>query len=56
MGQRVEVRSRFDRHWTTGFVVAEVDQQGSCLLQRTSDGSTLPVWFPVSEVRPVDHR
>jgi len=55
VGDAVEVRSRFDRHWSRGFAVADVDDD-ACLLRRTSDGSTLPVWFPVSELRPATTR
>ena len=52
VGAPVEVRSSFDHHWSRGFSVAEVNGD-ACRLRRASDGTTLPAWFPVSEIRPV---
>ena len=52
-GTPVEVRSRFDQQWVTGFEVAEpVDEPnpGYRILRR-SDRSVLPVVFAPDEVR-----
>ena len=51
IGASVEVRSRFDQHWSHGFTVAVVDS-GACQLLRQSDGSVLPAWFALDELRP----
>lgn len=53
-GTTVEVHSRFDQRWTRGFTVVDVTDAG-CLLRRQSDGSVLPAWFPLEQVRPL-HR
>jgi len=47
----VEVRSRFDGRWVSGFEVAGVAEEGY-VLRRTSDGATLPSRFAAEEVRP----
>ncbi|HLM62665.1 MAG TPA: hypothetical protein VK306_00070 [Acidimicrobiales bacterium] len=49
-GARVEVRTRFDGSWATGFEVAAADVDG-CHIRRLSDGSMLPRVFPADEVR-----
>lgn len=50
-GARVEVRTRFDGSWTSGFeIVGAVD--GAWHIRRLSDGSVLPGTFPRDEVRP----
>ncbi|UDY37011.1 hypothetical protein [Dermatobacter hominis] len=51
-GTTVEVRSRFDQRWTTGFTVADVAEEGY-LLRRQSDGTVLPAWFPREQLRPL---
>jgi hypothetical protein len=51
VGVPVEVRSRFDERWTTGFSVAAMASD-SYQLRRLSDGSVLPAWFPATRVRP----
>jgi hypothetical protein len=49
-GTRVEVRRRFDQHWSRGFeVVAAVE--GGYRLKRQSDGTELPVVLDEDEVR-----
>lgn len=50
-GSKVEVRRRFDQHWSRGFEVAESLDDGY-RLKRLSDGSVLPVVFDADEVRP----
>jgi hypothetical protein len=49
-GTKVEVRSRFDGHWSRGFEVAEV-LPGGYRLRRLSDGSVLPSEFEPDDVR-----
>jgi hypothetical protein len=49
-GIRVEVRSRFDQRWASGFEVVGVAPDGY-ILRRLSDGDELPVHFARSEVR-----
>jgi hypothetical protein len=49
-GTKVEVRRRFDQHWSRGFEIAEAVDDGY-RLKRVSDGSILPVTFPNDEVR-----
>ncbi|MDQ1374803.1 MAG: hypothetical protein QOJ09_2141 [Actinomycetota bacterium] len=47
----MEVRRRFDQHWSRGFEIAEA-VDGGYKLKRLSDGSVLPVVFEGAEVRP----
>jgi hypothetical protein len=49
-GTRVQVRNRFNQHWTSGFEVAQVDET-AYRLRRISDNSVLPVAFDEDEVR-----
>jgi hypothetical protein len=49
-GTKVEVRRRFDQHWSRGFEVAAVVDDGYTL-RRVSDKSILPVTFSLDEVR-----
>lgn len=49
-GTKVEVRRRFDQHWSRGFEIAEAVDDGY-KLKRLSDGSVLPVVFDEEEVR-----
>jgi hypothetical protein len=49
-GTRVEVRSRFDGEWTSGFEVAEVTDEGY-RIRRLSDGTVLPSAFTGDDVR-----
>ncbi|HPU39921.1 MAG TPA: hypothetical protein PLS63_10125 [Microthrixaceae bacterium] len=51
-GTTVEVHSGFDQRWTRGFTVVDVTDAGY-LLRRQSDGSVLPAWFPLEQVRPL---
>ena len=50
-GTEVEVLTRYERRWTTGFEIAAVDDDGF-LLRRHSDGAVLPASFSASELRP----
>ena len=50
-GTKVEVRRRFDQHWSRGFEVADALDDGY-RLKRLSDGSVLPAVFDEDEVRP----
>lgn len=49
-GTAVEVHTGFDRSWSKGFEVVEATDIGY-RLRRQSDGSLLPVVFPVEDVR-----
>lgn len=54
VGQRVEVRNRFDQSWSRGFEIAEIDVSSDGLrlrVRRRSDGQVLPAWFDVEVVR-----
>ncbi len=50
-GTEVEVRNRFDRSWSHGFVVVGVVHR-SVRVARVCDGSVLPSLFSPVEVRP----
>lgn len=53
-GTRVEVRTRFDRRWSTGFEVDAVlaaDEGPRYRIRRRSDDSVLPSDFGPDEVR-----
>jgi hypothetical protein len=57
-GTRVEVRTRFDQHWTRGFEVADVrsaegegEGEARYLIRRRSDDSVLPSEFASDEIR-----
>jgi hypothetical protein len=49
-GTRVQVRNRFNQHWTSGFEVADVNE-AAYRLRRLSDNAVLPVAFEEDEVR-----
>ena len=51
IGDRVEVRNRFDAQWARGFEVVEADDDG-VRVKRLSDGEVLPVVFSGDDVRP----
>ena len=50
-GTEVEVLTRYERHWTTGFEIAAIDDDGF-QLRRRSDGAVLPASFSAREIRP----
>lgn len=54
VGDRVEVRSRFDQRWSRGFLIADILEVNGRLqfqIQRRSDNSLLPTLFTSEEVR-----
>jgi hypothetical protein len=55
-GVRVEVRGSFEGTWSSGFEIAEVvlgDDGGVAYrLRRLSDGTVLPVVFPLEDIIP----
>ena len=50
-GLRVQVRSRFDGAWSSGFQVFAAQPEGGYLVRRLSDRSVLPVTFAEAELR-----
>jgi hypothetical protein len=50
-GTEVEVLTRYEQRWTTGFEIAAVDDEGF-QLRRHSDGAVLPASFSAREIRP----
>ncbi|MGZ6557784.1 MAG: hypothetical protein ACXVEY_13190 [Actinomycetota bacterium] len=51
-GTEVEVLTRYEQHWTTGFEIAAVDDDDRFQLRRHSDGAVLPASFSANEIRP----
>ena len=52
-GTEVEVLTRYEPHWTTGFEIASVDlDHDQFTLRRHSDGAVLPASFSANELRP----
>jgi hypothetical protein len=51
IGDRVEIRKRFDAQWARGFEVIAVDGD-RVEVKRLSDGDVLPVTFAPEDVRP----
>jgi hypothetical protein len=51
MGDKVEIRKRFDAQWARGFEVLAADDEG-VQVRRLSDGEVLPVRFAPEDVRP----
>ena len=52
-GTEVEVLTRYEPHWTTGFEIASVDLASNRFtLRRHSDGAVLPASFTARELRP----
>lgn len=50
VGDRVEVRRRYDGEYSAGFTVAALDA-GRVLVRRCSDNSVLPLSFAADELR-----
>jgi hypothetical protein len=48
---RVQIRSRFDGAWASGFEVFAAQPSGGYLVRRTSDRVVLPVTFAATELR-----
>ncbi|HEX4821319.1 MAG TPA: hypothetical protein VFV00_14040 [Acidimicrobiales bacterium] len=55
VGDRVEVRRRFDDQWARGFEVVELTSNGY-RVRRESDGEILPAEFSDDDVRPAHKR
>jgi hypothetical protein len=56
-GAPVQVRSQFHDRWTDGFTITQVrieEGRRRFQLTRSSDGTTLPVWFEATDVRAPD--
>ena len=52
-GTEVEVLTRYEPHWTTGFEIASVDlDRNRFTLRRHSDGAVLPASFSANVLRP----
>ena len=51
VGERVEVRNRFDGRWSAGFEVEGAEPDGGYRVRRVSDRSVLPVALTRDEVR-----
>lgn len=55
VGDKVEIRRRFDSQWSRGFEIVEVDDEG-VQVRRMSDGEVLPVKFAADDVREARKR
>jgi hypothetical protein len=55
VGDKVEVRRRFDSQWARGFEIVEVTD-GGYRVKRLSDGEVLPVLFEHDDVREARKR
>jgi len=55
VGERVEVRNRFNSQWARGFEIVDVTDNGYTL-RRVSDGEVLPTEFDADDVRPSHKR
>jgi hypothetical protein len=55
VGDRIEVRRRFDSQWARGFEVFELTPNGY-RVRRESDGEVLPAVFSEEDVRPAHKR
>jgi hypothetical protein len=56
-GTEVEVRTRYEGRWASGFEVDAVHRDGGdrndrYVVRRRSDGAVLPVAFHAAEIRP----
>lgn len=51
VGEKVEVRRRFDSQWARGFEIVEVTDGGHYRVKRMSDGEVLPAEFDADDVR-----
>jgi hypothetical protein len=50
-GTEVEVFTRYEHHWASGFEIASVDRD-RFRLRRHSDGVVLPASFSANQLRP----
>lgn len=51
-GTEVEVLTRYEPHWASGFEIASVSDDDRFLLRRHSDGAVLPALFGANRLRP----
>jgi hypothetical protein len=51
-GTEVEVLTRYEPHWATGFEIASVNDDHRFFLRRHSDGAVLPTSFAAHQIRP----
>jgi len=51
-GTEVEVLTRYEHRWTTGFEIVAMDDDHRFQLRRHSDGSVLPASFGAEQLRP----
>ncbi|QXC60921.1 hypothetical protein KSP35_21820 [Aquihabitans sp. G128] len=52
VGEAVEVYCAFEQTWTTGFVIADIRDEGYAL-RRLSDGSLLPAPTAPTDLRAI---
>ncbi len=56
-GTGVQVRTRFDGRWATGFEIADVHRRGAApaiyRIRRRSDHRVLPGYFALDQLRPL---
>ena len=54
-GTRVQVRTRFDGKWVSGYEIADVRRRGAAppayRIRRQSDHRVLPAFFPSAQLR-----
>ena len=55
VGDKVEVRRRFDSQWARGFEIVDVTDDGYTV-KRMSDGEVLPVRFAPDDIREARKR
>ena len=55
VGDKVEVRRRFDSQWARGFEIVAITDDG-VTVKRMSDGEVLPVLFATVDVREARKR
>ena len=49
-GTPVEVQTRYQNRWSTGFEIAAISND-RYLIRRRSDGALLPITFPPDKIR-----
>ena len=56
VGDRVEVRRRFDAQWARGFEIVEITDADTIRVMRVSDGEVLPAEFEANDIRKAHKR
>ena len=56
VGDRVEVRRRFDAQWARGFEIVEITEADTIRVMRVSDGEVLPAEFEANDIRKAHKR